>query len=187
MEAELVTRAQAGDEAAFQALIDMHRQAVFRLCYLMLRDAQAAEDMAQETFLRAYQNLHRFEQGRPLRPWLLTIAANLCRNHLRSLKRYWDALWAIASVHDDEARLSPEQQVIQRGDVQAVLDAIQQLRPAEREIIYLRYFLEMDVETTAQILDVRPGTVKSRLHRALKRLEFVITRQSPALAEEMRS
>jgi RNA polymerase sigma-70 factor (ECF subfamily) len=91
-------------------------------------------------------------------------------------------LWRF-SYQKSEVDFSAEQQVIQEAEVEAVLNAIQRLREPEQEIIYLRYFLGLSIEDAAEVLKVRPGTVKSRLHRALKQLTLVIQQQYPVLAE----
>jgi RNA polymerase sigma-70 factor (ECF subfamily) len=161
------------DIATFQQLVDEHTQAVFRLAYLMLGNREDADDITQEAFFKAYRNLHRFDESREFRPWVMSIAANLCRNHRRSVSRYSKALWHFAGEKIGHQE-SIEQEITQQADVEQLLEAIRQLRPVEQEIIYLRYFLEFDVATTADILDIRPGTVKSRLHRALKQLEQVM-------------
>lgn len=88
-DAELVNATRAGDEAAWETLLRAYQPAVFRLAYLLLGDA---DDVAQETFLRAQKALPRFDIERPLRPWLFRIAANLARNKRRSLGRYFAAL-----------------------------------------------------------------------------------------------
>ncbi|MEW5987644.1 MAG: sigma factor, partial [Chloroflexota bacterium] len=87
-EAQWVARARQGDNAAWLGLVTQYQEAVFRLAYLILRDADEAEDVAQETFVRAFRSLGRFDSSRPLRPWLLTIAANLARNRRRAIGRY---------------------------------------------------------------------------------------------------
>lgn len=172
---ELVERARAGDNNAFNQLVEEHREAVFRLAYLMLRHAEDAEDITQETFLRAYRHLEKFDNQRDFRPWILSIAANLCRNQKRGLGRYWNAIWRFAGEQIGEQR-SVEGDVIQQHDVQCLLDAVSDLKHHEQEIIYLRYFLDLDVKSAAEVLDVQPGTVKSRLHRALKQLELEMKR-----------
>jgi RNA polymerase sigma-70 factor (ECF subfamily) len=78
---ELIVRARAGNEAAWETLVRAHQQAVFRLAYLLLGNAHDAEDVTQEVFIRAFRALDRFDQDRPLRPWLLQITANQARNH----------------------------------------------------------------------------------------------------------
>lgn len=183
MTQSLMQRAQAGDEVAWQELIDTYREDVFRLAYLMLNHAEDAQDVTQETFIRAVANLQRFDESRPFRPWVLKIASNLCRNHKRNMGRYWQAIRAF--THEpDEAEPSVEKQIIQQEEVSAMLTAVRQLRTTEQEIIYLRYFLDLSVAETAQILNVKAGTVKSRLHRALQQLELVIHRDYPEFIEK---
>ena len=91
-ESTLVRHAANGDTAAWEPLMLAHQQAVFRFAYLLLGDPDEAEDIAQETFLRAWDHLSRFDPSRPLRPWLLSIAANLASNKRRSASRYLAAL-----------------------------------------------------------------------------------------------
>lgn len=182
MEAEWIEKARAGDDSAFQHLMDAHQEAVFRLAYLMLRHEEDAQDTAQETFFRAYKNLYRLDTSRPLRPYLLRIAANLCKNQRRDFGRYWRTMLSLAGQKSDFPT-SVENILIQEAEVEAVLAAVQQLRGSEQEIIYLRYFLSLSIEETAQVLNIRPGTVKSRLNRALKQLTRVIYQNYPLLFE----
>lgn len=89
---DLIARARAGDEAAWETLVRRHQDAVFRLAYLVCGSADDAEDVAQEAFIRAYESLDRFDASRPIRPWLLQIARNLAYNRQRSIRRYLKAL-----------------------------------------------------------------------------------------------
>src|SRR5215510_9029334 len=86
-EPTLIRRAVDGDAAAWEALMRAHQEAVFRLAYLILGDPDDAEDVAQETFLRAWKHLKGFDSTRPLRPWLLSITSNLSSNRRRSAGR----------------------------------------------------------------------------------------------------
>jgi RNA polymerase sigma-70 factor (ECF subfamily) len=166
----LVERVLAGQPQAWAALVQEQQEAIFRLAFLLLGDADEAEDVAQEVFLRAARGLERFDRTRPLRPWLLQIARNLASNRRRSARRYLAALqrwWSSAS--------SPAFSAPQVNDDAAVLyQAINRLSAHDQEVIYLRYFLELPVEETAQALGVAPGTVKSRLARALERLRPLV-------------
>ncbi|MEZ4737214.1 MAG: RNA polymerase sigma factor [Caldilineaceae bacterium] len=96
---------RGGNEATWAALVQAHQAAVFRLAYLLLGDADEAEDVAQEAFIRAFYALARFDPARPLRPWLLQIARNLAYNRRRSLRRYLAALgrWWEATSSQVEA------------------------------------------------------------------------------------
>lgn len=177
-EAALVVRAQAGDEDAWLTLIDIHGQPIFRLAYLLTGDADDAADVAQETLLRAFRHLHRFERGQPLHPWLLRIARNLAYNRRRSLRRWVAALgrWqAQRALHTEPVDLTAHD---------AVRLALEGLGAKDRDVIYLRYFAELSVAETATVLGVAEGTVKSRLARALERMRAALLRYDPELAEE---
>lgn len=177
-EAELVARARHGDQSAWAQLIHRHQEAVFRLAYLIAGNSQDAEDVAQDTFLRAFRALDRFDQERPLRPWLLEIARNQAYNRRRSLRRYWQAvlrLWAGEEVPS----LSPLEAAGQAAQAQALWQTVQTLKRQDQEVIYLRYFLELSVAETAAALGVAEGTVKSRLARALSRLRRLLETEIP--------
>jgi RNA polymerase sigma-70 factor (ECF subfamily) len=180
--AEIVARAQQGDERAWEALVRQHQEPVFRLAYLFLGDPDEADDVAQECFIRAYASLNRFDLTRPMRPWLLGIAANLARNRRRSLGRFFKMVQKL--VYDITPPLKGEQNgEDRRWQSQELNAAVQRLSESDRQIVYLRYFLELSVEETAQTLEIATGTVKSRLHRALERLRSVIQREYPDLKE----
>jgi RNA polymerase sigma-70 factor (ECF subfamily) len=181
-ESTLVRHATNGDAAAWEPLVLAHQEAVFRLCYLLLGDPDDAEDIAQETFLRAWNHLKRFDATRPLRPWLLSIASNLASNRRRSAGRYLAALTR-AFRNEPTSSSSTEEKSTQHTEAKDLWKAVQNLSVPDQQIIYLRYFLELSVAETAQSLDVPEGTVKSRLSRALERLRGVIQQDFPVLAE----
>jgi RNA polymerase sigma-70 factor, ECF subfamily len=184
---ERIGRAREGDQAAWEALVSEHQEAIFRLAYLLLGDAQEAEDVAQETFVRAFRALDRFDTDRfsSMRPWLLSIATNLARNRRRSVGRYMAALRRmVQAVPPEEAVASLGERSVPQWEEQTLWQAIKRLRPAEQEIVYMRYFLEMSEADMASALGMPHGTVKSRLHRALSRLRLVVDKEFPALREE---
>lgn len=183
-ETALVARARQADDLAWEQLVRQHQQAVFRLAYLILGDMATrseAEDVAQEVFIRAYLKLDQFDAERPLQPWLLGIAANLARNRRRSVGRYWGALRRWLQAHPDPAVTTMD--LDERTEAQLLWRAVQQLRSRAQEVVYLRYFLELSEAETAATLDIPAGTVKSRLHRALKQLRAVIEMEFPELAD----
>jgi RNA polymerase sigma-70 factor (ECF subfamily) len=177
----LVRHAANGDAAAWEPLVLAHQEAVFRLSYLLLGDPDDAEDIAQETFLRAWNHLKRFDPTRPLRPWLLSIASNLASNRRRSAGRYVSAL--MRAFRNEPASASIEEKSARRMEASELWKAVQNLSMPDQQIIYLRFFLELSVAETAQTLDVPEGTVKSRLSRALERLRGIIQQDFPVLAE----
>jgi len=179
-EAQQIRLARQGDQAAWEALMRMHQEPVFRLAYLLLGDPDEAEDIAQETFLRAYKALGGFDTERPLRPWLLRIASNLAHNRHRSIGRYLSALTRFAQ-RDPEKIKSTTLQTDDEGRV--LWQAVKKMTEPFQEVIYLRYFLDMSENEMADTLEVPAGTVKSRLHRALRKLRGIIERDYPELKE----
>lgn len=180
-EAQSIARARHGEEAAWVALVRQHQDAVFRLAYLLLGDADDANDVAQETFIRAFRSLEQFDDERPLRPWLLQIARNLARNRQRAAGRYLAALrrWFDADRAPTPTRV--EALTARQMEAERLWQAIARLKVQDQEVIYLRYFLELSVADTASTLGVADGTVKSRLSRALERLQRTIETDFPDL------
>jgi RNA polymerase sigma-70 factor, ECF subfamily len=180
-ESTLVRHAANGDAAAWEPLVLAHQEAVFRLAYLILGDPDDAADVAQEAFLRAWNHIQRFDAARPLRPWLLSIVANLARNRHRSAGRYVATL-ARAFQHES-APANTEEKSAQHLEASELLKAVQTLNTPDQQVVYLRYFLDLTVKETAEVLRVAEGTVKSRLSRALERLRGIIQQEFPVLAE----
>ena len=181
-ESTLIRHATDGDAAAWEPLVLAHQEAVFRLCYLLLGDPDDAEDIAQETFLRAWKYLRRFDAARPLRPWLLSIASNLASNRRRSAGRYLSAL-VRAFRNEPASSTSIEEKSTQQLEASQLWKAVQTLSLPDQQIVYLRYFLELSVAETATVLNIAEGTVKSRLNRALDRLRGIIQHDFPVLAD----
>ncbi len=187
LEPELIASARQGEQAGWDGLVQQHQAAVFRLAYLLLGDADDAQDVAQEAFIRAFGALERFDTARPLRPWLLRITANLARNRRRSVGRYVAALQRALRAEPEPAGATSavyvEHATLQQIDAQQLWQAVRRLSPPDQEVVYLRFFLELPEAEIAAALDVAPGTVKSRLHRALKRLRSVVEADFPSLQE----
>jgi RNA polymerase sigma-70 factor (ECF subfamily) len=158
-----------------------HQQAVFRLAYLIVGDPDDAEDVAQETFLRAWKHLKGFDATRPLRPWLLSIASNLSSNRRRSAGRYFAALTRAFRAEPLSATI--EERSSEQQEANELWKAVQKLNMQDQQIVYLRYFLDLPIAETSEVLQVAEGTVKSRLSRALEKLRKVIKDDFPILAD----
>lgn len=180
-ESTLIRRAANGDANAWEPLVHAHQEAVFRLSYLLLGDPDDAEDIAQETFLRAWNHLKRFDTTRSLRPWLLSIASNLASNRRRSAGRYLSAL--TRAFRNEPPPAGIEEKSVQRMQADDLWKAVQNLNMTDQQIVYLRYFLDLSVSETAEILHIAEGTVKSRLSRALEKLRTIIRDDFPVLLE----
>jgi len=182
-ESQEVDRALQGDQTAWERLVRLHQEPVFRLAYLLLGDPEDAEDAAQETFIRAHRALNRFDASRPMRPWLLQIVANLSRNRRRAIGRYWAVLQRRLQAEPPTSQ-DVETRVGNRIQSERLWQAIRQLRQDDQQIIYLRYFLELPISEAAEAASIAEGTVKSRTSRALGRLRQVIERDYPDLFQE---
>jgi RNA polymerase sigma-70 factor (ECF subfamily) len=178
----LLAAAQQGDLQAYETLVRRYEQVAFRVAYLVLRDAADAEDAAQEAFVRAHGALGRFRLGEPFRPWLLRIVANQAVSGRRAAVRRG----AVAERYEREPRPNPEPspETVALGHERrdTILAGLAELSPDDRQVLHLRYFLDLGEAEVAAALGCPRGTVKSRLHRALARLRPVLARTFPELA-----
>ena len=171
LETELVERARRGDLRAWETIVRTHQGIAFRTAYVMAGNAADAEEAAQDGFVKAYRALGRFRRGAPFRPWLLRIVANEARNRRRSAaRRERLSLRAAAEARPGDAVPSPEAALLSRESQGQLLAAVERLSDDHRDAIACRYLLGLSEAETAAALGVRPGTVKSRLSRALARL-----------------
>jgi RNA polymerase sigma-70 factor, ECF subfamily len=176
-EVELIERAKQGNIDAYGELVRRYQHDARRTA-AAVAGVGMADDAAQEAFVRAFGFLHRFRSGAPFRPWLLAVVANVARNQTRSTQR-----WTRAARAPGERGLpatnapSAEDEALTRrrdGTVRAALDALP-LR--YRDVVACRYLLDLSEAETAQVLGIARGTVKSRLSRALDRLERELDRE----------
>lgn len=159
-EAVLIERAKS-DPDAFELLYRRHYPAVVGYLYRRTGDEAAAEDLAAETFLDAYKAIGRFEQrGIPLRAWLLRIATNQANMRDRKRKARDRMLRGLRLMHKRESCERPN------DEMELLHAALDQIAPAHRAVLALVHFEGLPLETTARVLGVPEGTVKSRLTRA---------------------
>jgi RNA polymerase sigma-70 factor (ECF subfamily) len=185
---ELVRRACAGDVDAYERLVERHQGVAVRVATLLCGPA-GASDATQEAFVKAWRALDRFRPGAPFRPWLLRIVANEARNVRRGAGRR--ARLELRVFEDRPpvgAAPSTEEAVLARERRQLLLAALGQLSEADRDVISCRYLAELTEAETAAALGIRPGTVKSRLSRALGRLseDFDAVGKGPTTEESFR-
>ena len=147
-----------------------HQAVAFRTAFAITGDAAEAEDAAQEAFVKVYRTLDRFRSGAPFRPWLLTVVANEARNRRRAAGRRLNLTLRAAEHGSQGAPPSPETTVLAEERRAELLGAVDGLREEDREVISLRYFLELTEAEAAAVMGCARGTVKSRLSRAVGRL-----------------
>jgi len=163
-----INAAQSGSEQALEQLYRRHWPRAHRAAYLVVHDAAAAEDIAQEAFLAAIRSLDRFDRGRPFGPWLNRIVVNRAIDwaRARSLRKE-----TAAELDTQEA--SGEARRVETGSAvysDEVVAALRQLSPEHRAVVVLRYLLDYTPGEIAKALELPRGTVNSRLRRALDRL-----------------
>jgi len=169
-EALLLDRAKRGDADAFGQIVSRYQALAQRTAYVITRDADAAQDVAQEAFVKAYRALGRFRPGAPLRPWLLRIVANEAINRAKAGSRHPTLDLAAAESRMSDPAASPEAQAIASERREMVVRAVNAMKDEDRLVIAYRYFLDLSEVEMADVLDIPRGTVKSRLSRAMSRL-----------------
>jgi RNA polymerase sigma-70 factor (ECF subfamily) len=168
---ELIDRVKRGDRQAYEALVRRYQDVAFRTAWIIMRETQDAEDATQAAFLNAWLAIDRFRSGAPFRPWLLRIVANEAKNRLQSRQRVLARTAPGADPEQSSANdISPEEHAIAGEQMHELLRHINDLSEQDRTVISCRYALQLSEAETATVLGCAPGTVKSRLHRALARL-----------------
>lgn len=172
VETRLAKLARNGDRRAFIDLVDLYKDKIYHLAYRMLHNVQESEDIVQETFLRVYTNLHRYDETQKFSTWIYRIGTNLCIDRLRKRKPSYSL---DAEVTDSEGTdwysmlsspdLTPEGELLLSETQQQVRDAIDSLPEKYKSAVILRYLHDMSLQEISQVLDMPVTTVKTRVHR----------------------
>jgi len=184
----LVRRCVGGDAAAWEEIVQRHHRRIYNICYRFAGDAENAQDLTQEVFIKMYRTLGTYDSGKgAFMTWVTTITRNLLVDHFRKTKgdRMTDSLDTAPSEHEDAQPLS--EQIADRGlppdaRVQSleakdmVHQALQKLSPELREAVILRDLQDMDYKEIATALKVPEGTVKSRINRGRAELARLLQR-----------
>lgn len=165
-EARLITAAKGGDLAAFGELVAPHHQTAFRLAYHLTHDPGEAEDAVQEGMIRAFRSMSKFRDEAPLRPWLLKIVTNEARSRVRVRSRS-TRLFGRLSAFPLNPAPDPVFEVLASETRDELAACLTRLPAIHRDVILLRFFLELNEREMADVLSCAPGTVKSRLSRAI--------------------
>jgi RNA polymerase sigma-70 factor, ECF subfamily len=168
----LVRATQEGDVDAFGRLFDRYHDVVFRFVFYRLGDRGVAEDLTQETFVRAFRRISSVSyQGRDIGAWFVTIARNLVLDHVKSSRyRLEQATPEITDVAPDSHRPGPESEVIAGATHEELLRCVAKLGEDQQECITLRFLQGLSVSETAHIMGRNEGAVKALQHRAVRRL-----------------
>jgi len=174
---DLMRLAQAGSRAAFAALVERHAARVVALCARFVNDAHAGQELAQDTWVAVWQQRDRYRTEGGFVPWLITVARNLCRNHLRH--RNVGERHARATSHEPTPP-SPDQidRLLLEERDRAVQNALADLPDAMREALLLRYGEELRYDEMAEVVGTGESTLRSRVHHGLKMLKDKLEKRS---------
>ncbi len=166
---ELKHLVKQDDNEAYRRLFEAYYRKTYAVAYNILRSRESAEDITQDAFIKAFQNLNQLKDATRFGAWVAVIASNLARNYLKREKKvlYTDEEAIISGV--SEASYT-EDAALRTLDIDKVREAIKKLPPEQYQLIVLQYYYDLRVEDIAAMLKLRVGTVKSRLHRARRRL-----------------
>ena len=177
-EASLVKACKEGDQSAFNLLVWRWERPLFNFTYKYVGDAQLAQDLVQETFVRVLRSIHRYEHRGAFSTWLYQIAVNLCRDHFRkkklpmvSLHDYYttssgDRVYVKDRVEDESARSDEAMAVSRREEM--VRRLLAGLPEEQRIVILMKEYQALKFREIAEVLDLPEGTVKARLYRGLR-------------------
>jgi RNA polymerase sigma-70 factor (ECF subfamily) len=165
-----VRRARRGDSRAFASLVKLTQRPVYGLCLRLLRTEAEAAEVAQETYLRAFKNLERYDEARPFDVWVLAIARNLCLDILRRRQRV-----RTEDVEEHAHTLqtgdpSLEDAAISKQERRSLEEAMATLSSDDREVLALYYVQKRTTREIGEIIGVAPGTIMARLFRAREKL-----------------
>jgi RNA polymerase sigma-70 factor (ECF subfamily) len=172
LETRLARLALKGDQRAFAEIVDLYKEKLYHLAYRMTGNRQEAEDVVQETFLRVYKNLDRYDENQKFSTWIYRITTNLCIDRLRK-KRTIFSLDAASSDHegldgytmlpsDDR---TPESELLLSETQRLIHDAIASLPVKYKSVMILKYLQELSLQEISDVLEMPVTTVKTRVHR----------------------
>ncbi len=158
-----------------QEMVEEYSDKIYRLALRYTGDREQARDLAQETFLRAYKNLDKFDRSKNAGPWLFKIATNLCRNWLRDNR---EVPMESLDEFNTRAENSPETIVIRKEDERELAEALDRLPLMYREVILLKHTADMSYAEIADALGLELSLVRNRLYRGRMLLRELLERES---------
>ncbi len=178
-ENEIIQHILNGNREDFAFFVDKYKGPVYNLVYRLTGSRHDAQDLAQETFIRAYKALDNFNIKKEFFPWLYTIAINLTRNHLKKKKPL--LVENIQDLKIDNRQIdknNPETDVIKQEEAQELACSIQKLPISLKEAVILRYYHYLPFEEISRILCISLSAAKMRVYRGLEKLEILMKRKA---------
>ena len=181
MRTGLVERARDGDDVAFSALVDLDGDQCYAIAYRILRDVERAQDVVQQGFLIAWRELPRLRDPERFSPWLRRLLVNACYEEHRRRRRWTSRIRALP----DEGPVSDDP-TVSVDDRDTLNRAFLRLSPQQRAVFVLHHHAGLSVADVADVVGVPVGTVKSRLHHAIRALRAAIVADSQVDSTEAR-
>ena len=163
---EYLLQAKDGDVGAFTQIVETFQKPVYSLCYRMLGSAQDAEDAAQETFLRAYKSMHRYDQKRSFSTWLLSIAAHYCIDQIRKAGFNLISIEELKIPNVPDREPGVELKLSRKEEQEKIRGLLDVLSPTDRACVVMYYWHDFSYDEICTALSLSSSAVKSRLHRA---------------------
>ncbi len=173
---ELAVLASEGDERAFREILERYRQKILAICLRMLKNQTEAEEAAQDSFVKIYLHLKKYDPDRGFMAWAAGITINECRDRLRSRTRFKRRFREISDTDIDRTQVSADTSYEKKRQVESVEKAVEQLPEKLKEVLVLRAYADYSYEEIAAALKIRMGTVMSRLYRAREKLTEMLGR-----------
>ena len=177
LEQEAIRRLKQGEIGGLETLVRKYQVQAVRAADLITRDLALAEDVVQSAFLRAFENIDKFDEARPFAPWFLRIVINDAVKTV-TRKRETLSLEDLSEISIEElwpsSEKSPEEWLETQLTRQQIWDALGQLSPEQRAVVALRYFLQLRLEEISEEVAAPAGTIKWRLHQARSRLKKIL-------------
>jgi RNA polymerase sigma-70 factor (ECF subfamily) len=186
-DAAMVAAVLDGDPEAYRVLVERYERRIYHVVYGMVRSPEDAKDLAQDAFIKAFQNLHRFRLESKFYTWLCRIAMNVAIDHLRKQKHRRHSEFddsrggsegaQVVRLHS--AKDDPAANVARSQLTKTIMDAVETLPDDQKQVLILRELEDMPYKEIAEVLGIPEGTVMSRLYYARRRLQEMLSEHRP--------
>jgi len=166
---QIATLVAINDNESRRALFEAYYRRTFAVAFNILRNRESAEDITQDAFIKAFQNLHQLKDKTKFGAWLAVIASNLARNHLKREKKIIYTA-ELPEIQGQTENKETEAEALHLLELERVRKAVRELSPDHYQVIVLQFFDDLKIDQIAELLKISPGTVKSRLFRARQKL-----------------
>lgn len=176
----MVIKCLTGDQEAYRVLFDYYFDELYRTAYVLMKSPADADDAVQETFIRIFQSLQTYDLDRPFRPWLHRILLNVCKDFWKRRKWFFIPIEQAYDVRDQNAP-QPEDTMLKDEELARLAQAIRELSPKHQAVVVLYFLNDMRISDVADVVGAPEGTVKSRLHHAVRALRKRLERSDRAV------